>query len=168
MEKTVIGANKKVQELLTSLNSTPLTTATTLAELIRRPELDYDKLKSIDPKRKKLSYDVIEQVNINIKYEGYIVRQLRQVEQHKKLENKKIPESLDYNLISGLRIEAKQKLTSFRPVSIGQASRISGVTPADISVLMVYLMQYNAKEAAEKSKSLRKEKIGNETGYRCF
>ena len=153
LEKTVIGANKEVQELLTSLNSTPLTTATTLAELIRRPELDYDKLKSIDPKRKKLSYDVIEQVNINIKYEGYIVRQLRQVEQHKKLENKKIPESLDYNLISGLRIEAKQKLTSFRPVSIGQASRISGVTPADISVLMVYLMQYNAKEAAEKKVS---------------
>jgi tRNA uridine 5-carboxymethylaminomethyl modification enzyme len=153
LEKTVIGANKEVQELLTSLNSTPLTTATTLAELIRRPELDYDKLKSIDPKRKKMSYDVIEQVNINIKYEGYIVRQLRQVEQHKKLENKKIPESLDYNLISGLRIEAKQKLTSFRPVSIGQASRISGVTPADISVLMVYLMQYNAKEAAEKKVS---------------
>ena len=153
LDKTVIGANKEVQELLTSLNSTPLTTATTLAELIRRPELDYDKLKSIDPKRKKLSYDVIEQVNINIKYEGYIVRQLRQVEQHKKLENKKIPESLDYNLISGLRIEAKQKLTSFRPVSIGQASRISGVTPADISVLMVYLMQYNAKEAAEKKVS---------------
>lgn len=153
LEKTVIGANKEVQELLTSLNSTPLTTATTLAELIRRPELDYDKLKSIDPKRKKLPDDVIEQVNINIKYEGYIVRQLRQVEQHKKLENKKIPESLDYNLISGLRIEAKQKLTSFRPVSIGQASRISGVTPADISVLMVYLMQYNAKEAAEKKVS---------------
>lgn len=153
LEKTVIGANKEVQELLTSLNSTPLTTATTLAELIRRPELDYDKLKSIDSKRKKLPDDVIEQVNINIKYEGYIVRQLRQVEQHKKLENKKIPESLDYNLISGLRIEAKQKLTSFRPVSIGQASRISGVTPADISVLMVYLMQYNAKEAAEKKVS---------------
>ncbi len=145
LEKTVIGANKEVQELLTSLNSTPLTTATTLAELIRRPELDYDKLKSIDPKRKKLSYDVIEQVNINIKYEGYIVRQLRQVEQHKKLENKKIPESLDYNLISGLRIEAKQKLTSFRPVSIGQASRISGVSPADISVLLVYLEQQRRK-----------------------
>ncbi len=152
LEASVIGANKEVQELLRSLNSTPLTTATTLADLIRRPELDYESLKSIDPDRKYLSEDVIEQVNINIKYEGYIVRQLRQVEQHKKMENKKISESLDYNLISGLRIEAKQKLIRFRPISIGQASRISGVTPADISVLMVYLMQHNAKEASEKKK----------------
>lgn len=151
LENTIIGANKEVQDLLRSLNSATLTRATTLAELIRRPELNYEMLDSIDSKRKNLPLDVIEQVNINIKYEGYIVRQLKQVEQHKKMENKRIPEKLDYNEISGLRIEAKQKLLQYRPISIGQASRISGVTPADISVLMVYLMQYNAKEAAEKS-----------------
>lgn len=159
LENTVIGANKVVQELLESLNSTALTTATTLAELIRRPELDYDKLKSIDPEREALSEDVIEQININIKYEGYIVRQLRQVEQHKKMENKKIPEALDYNAISGLRIEAKQKLIRFRPLSIGQASRISGVTPADISVLMVYLMQHNAREAYKKTKATLESEV---------
>ncbi|TAH71505.1 MAG: tRNA uridine-5-carboxymethylaminomethyl(34) synthesis enzyme MnmG [Anaerolineaceae bacterium] len=147
LENTIIGARSEVQELLKSLNSTPLATATTLAELIRRPELNYESLKSIDLDRKNLPEDVIEQVNINIKYEGYIIRQLRQVEQHKKMENKKIPENLDYNSISGLRIEAKQKLLRFRPLSLGQASRISGVTPADISVLMVYLMQHNANEA---------------------
>jgi tRNA uridine 5-carboxymethylaminomethyl modification enzyme len=147
LEKTVIGANKDVQELLESLNSAQLTKATSLAELIRRPELTYEMLKSIDPDRKDLSEDIIEQVNINIKYEGYIERQLRQVEQHKKMEKKKIPETIDYNAISGLRIEARQKLDKFRPISIGQASRISGVTPADISVLMVYLMQHNANEA---------------------
>lgn len=150
LENTTIGANKDVQGLLERLNSTPLTTATTMAELIRRPELNYEMLESIDQHRKNLPEDVIEQVNINIKYEGYIVRQRRQVEHHKKMENKKIPETLDYSTISGLRIEAKQKLLKYKPVSIGQASRISGVTPADISVLMVYLMQHNAKEAAER------------------
>lgn len=149
LNNTIIGASKEVQSLLKALNSTQLTTATTLAELIRRPELNYEMLESIDSKRVSLPEDVIEQVNINIKYEGYIVRQLRQVEQHKKMEDKKIPETLDYNSISGLRIEAKQKLLRFRPVSIGQASRISGVTPADISVLMVYLMQHNSREAKE-------------------
>lgn len=148
LESTVIGANMKVQELLAGLNSAPLTTATTLAELIRRPELDYEKLIKIDPDRGSLPDDVIEQVNINIKYEGYIIRQQRQVEQHKKMEKKQIPETLDYRIISGLRIEAKQKLMKFKPVSIGQASRISGVTPADISVLMVYLIQHNAREAS--------------------
>lgn len=147
LENTVIGANKEVQNLLKSLNSTPLTTATSLAELIRRPELSYEMLESIDFNRVSLPEDVIEQVNINIKYEGYIVRQLRQVEQYKRTENKRIPERLDYNIISGLRIEAKQKLLKYRPISIGQASRISGVTPADISVLMIYLMQHNAREA---------------------
>ncbi len=146
LESTIIGARKEVQEILVNLNSTPLTTACSLAELIRRPELNYEVLKDIDPLREELPEDVIEQVNINIKYEGYIVRQKRQVEQFKKQENKKIPDNLDYNLISSLRIEAKQKLNKFRPVSIGQASRISGVSPADISVLLVYLMQYNAKE----------------------
>lgn len=149
LEGTIIGANKEVQSLLESLNSTRLTTATTLAELIKRPELNYEMLESIDQARKSLPKDVIEQVNINIKYEGYIIRQQKQVEQHKKMENKLIPESLDYNAISGLRIEAKQKLLQYKPISIGQASRISGVTPADISVLMVYLMQYNAREAAK-------------------
>ncbi|MDD4111712.1 MAG: tRNA uridine-5-carboxymethylaminomethyl(34) synthesis enzyme MnmG [Herbinix sp.] len=149
LENTTIGANKDVQGLLERLNSTPLTTATTLAELIRRPELNYEMLESIDQHRRSLPKDVIEQVNINIKYEGYIVRQQRQVEQHKRMENKKIPDTLDYNKISGLRIEAKQKLDKYKPISIGQASRISGVTPADISVLMVYLMQHNAKEAAK-------------------
>ena len=147
LEKSTIGASKEVRELLESLNSTPLNTATSLAELIRRPELDYDMLKTIDLKRESLSSEIIEQVNINIKYEGYIKRQQRQVEQHKRMENKKIPGDLAYNAISGLRIEARQKLEKFRPVSIGQASRISGVTPADISVLMVYLMQHNAKES---------------------
>lgn len=154
LEKVVIGANNKVQELLKKLNSTPLSTATTLAELIRRPELNYELLESIDPDRKPLPEDVIEQVNINIKYEGYIIRQQRQVEQYKKMENKKIPENIDYNAISGLRIEAKQKLEKFRPLSIGQASRISGVSPADISVLLVYIMQHNAKEASRKNKTL--------------
>jgi tRNA uridine 5-carboxymethylaminomethyl modification enzyme len=144
LERTVIGANKEVQELLRTLNSALLATATTLAELIRRPELNYEMLNSIDSARECLPDDVIEQVNINIKYEGYIIRQQRQVEQHKKMENKKIADKMDYNAISGLRIEARQKLEKFRPVSIGQASRISGVTPADISVLMVYLMQHNA------------------------
>ncbi|CUH93932.1 tRNA uridine-5-carboxymethylaminomethyl(34) synthesis enzyme MnmG [Herbinix luporum] len=144
LEKTVIGANSKVQELLKSLNSTPLTTAATLAELIRRPELNYELLESIDPERKDLPKDVIEQININIKYEGYILRQQRQVEQFKKMENKKIPEDIDYSKISGLRIEARQKLEKFKPISIGQASRISGVSPADISVLLVYMMQHKS------------------------
>lgn len=145
METTAIGANKEVQELLESLGSTPLNTATTLAELIRRPELSYDMLKPIDKNRKELPYDVTEQVEINIKYEGYIKRQLHQVEQFKKIEKKKIPDNINYDEIQSLRIEAKQKLTKFKPISIGQASRISGVSPADISVLMVYLAQFNQK-----------------------
>ena len=119
--------------------STRLTSGTTLAELVRRPELSYECLAELDAERPELPYDVVEQVNINIKYNGYIQRQLRQVEQFKKMENKKIPENLDYNNVPSLRIEAKQKLTAMRPVSIGQASRISGVSPADISVLLVYL-----------------------------
>lgn len=146
LENTMIGANSQVQELLKSLNSAPLTTAVSLAELIRRPELSYEMLESIDPKREPLPEDVIEQVNINIKYEGYIKRQQIQINQFKKMENKKIPEDIDYNAISGLRIEARQKLDKFRPVSIGQASRISGVSPADISVLMIYLVQHNSKK----------------------
>lgn len=139
VEHTNIGTSQEVQDLLQSYESTPLTSGIKLAELIRRPELDYECLAPIDPDRPDLSYDVIEQVNINIKYDGYIKRQQRQVAQFKKMENKKIPEDIDYYEIQSLRIEAKQKLTETRPASIGQASRISGVSPADISVLLVYL-----------------------------
>jgi tRNA uridine 5-carboxymethylaminomethyl modification enzyme len=146
LEKTLIGANQKVQSFLEGLGSSTLNTATTLAELIKRPELDYEKLTIIDKERQNLDPSVIEQVNINIKYDGYISRQLRQVEQFKKLENKRIPESIDYNLIPSLRIEARQKLIKYQPISIGQASRISGVSPADISVLLVYLTQYRSTE----------------------
>lgn len=136
-----IGANKEVQALLESYGSIPLNTGTTLTELIRRPELDYEKLAVIDKERPELPYDVVEQVNINIKYDGYIVRQIKQVEYYKKLENKKIAEDFDYDEVPSLRIEARQKLKLYRPLSIGQASRISGVSPADISVLLVYMEQ---------------------------
>ena len=139
VEHTNIGANKPVQDLLEQYGSTPLKNGTTLAELIRRPELDYEVLAPIDNNRSNLSYDIQEQVSINIKYEGYIKRQLKQVEQFKKLEQKKIPEDINYENIGSLRIEAKQKLELYRPMNIGQASRISGVSPADVSVLLVYL-----------------------------
>ena len=139
IENATIGGTPQVQHLLESLGSTPLKSGTTLAELIRRPELSYDAIQSIDPTRPKLPRDVEEQVNINVKYDGYIRRQLKQVEQFKKLEEKKIPADLDYEKVGSLRLEAKQKLELYRPVSIGQASRISGVSPADISVLLVYL-----------------------------
>lgn len=141
LENTNIGANKEVQEVLIMNHSSELNTAATLAELIRRPELNYDLLSCIDKNRTQLPEDVIEQVNINIKYDGYISRQLRQVEQFKKLEHKKLPDNIDYFGVPSLRIEARQKLEKFRPVSIGQASRISGVSPADVSVLLVYLSQ---------------------------
>lgn len=143
LEHTNIGTSKEVQDLLNSFESTPLTSGTTMAELIRRPELSYSILTPIDRQRSELPGDVIEQVNINIKYDGYIKRQQRQVDQFKKLESKKIPEDIKYDEIQSLRIEAKQKLTAMRPVSIGQASRISGVSPADISVLLVYLESYS-------------------------
>lgn len=139
VEHTNIGTSEEVQNLLKQYGSTLLTSGTTLAELIRRPELNYECLAPIDRNRLELPYDVIEQVNINIKYDGYIKRQQRQVEQFKKLESKKIPDDINYDEIKSLRIEAKQKLNEMRPVSIGQASRISGVSPADISVLLVYL-----------------------------
>ena len=139
VEHTNIGANKEVQQLLESLGSTPLKAGTTLGELIRRPELDYEKLAPIDKKREPLPWDVAQQVNINIKYDGYIRRQLKQVKDFKKMEARKIPEDINYDEVNSLRIEAKQKLNLYRPVSIGQASRISGVSPADISVLLVYL-----------------------------
>jgi len=137
-----VGTSSEVQEVLKANNSTELTTGVTLAELIKRPELNYEVLEPIDKHRPELAWDVKEQVNINLKYEGYISRQLRQVEHFKKLEGKLIPEELDYFAISGLRKEAMQKLDIFRPRSIGQASRISGVSPADISVLLVFLESY--------------------------
>ncbi len=142
VEEVKIGANATVQKFLEEHNSTPLKTGATLGELIRRPELDYDMLSELDPERPVLNRGVGEQVNINIKYDGYIRRQLKQVEQFKKLENKKIPQEIKYEDIHGLRIEAQQKLNLFRPVSVGQASRISGVSPADISVLLIYMEQF--------------------------
>ena len=139
VEHINLGTSEAVQNLLKQYESTPLTSGTTMAELIRRPELNYEALAPVDPNRPELDYDVIEQVNINIKYDGYIKRQQRQVEQFKKLESKLIPEDINYDEIQSLRIEAKQKLNEMRPSSIGQASRISGVSPADVSVLLVYL-----------------------------
>lgn len=139
VEHATVGGSAEVQSLLESLNSTLLKSGTTIAELIRRPELNYKALAPIDKERPELPEDVCEQVEINIKYDGYIHRQMKQVEQFKKLEQKKLPEDIDYEDVGSLRIEARQKLEAYRPVSIGQASRISGVSPADISVLLVYL-----------------------------
>ena len=144
VEHVNVGASKPVQELLEQYGSTPLTSGSTLGELIRRPELNYEALAPIDKNRPELRYDIREQVNINIKYDGYITRQLKQVEQFKKLESKKIPEDIDYDQVKSLRIEAVQKLKLYRPVSIGQASRIAGVSPADVSVLLVYLESHRA------------------------
>lgn len=141
LEKATVGANTRVQSFLESHGSTPLKTGATLAELVRRPELDYFMLTDIDEKRPNLPYDVAEQVNINIKYEGYLKRQQQQVAQFKKLESKKLSPEFDYSTVKSLRREAVQKLNLYKPVSIGQASRISGVSPADISVLLVHLEQ---------------------------
>ncbi|MFR3768891.1 MAG: tRNA uridine-5-carboxymethylaminomethyl(34) synthesis enzyme MnmG [Blautia sp.] len=144
-EHTTIGGTPEVQALLEEKKSTLLKSGTTVAELIRRPELTYEDVAPIDKKRPELPWDVKQQVEINLKYEGYIKRQMKQVEQFKKLEAKKIPEDLDYEKVGSLRIEARQKLEAYRPISIGQASRISGVSPADISVLLIYLEQYRRK-----------------------
>ena len=139
VKKVTIGANQQVNELLESHNSTPLNSGATLAEIIKRPEMKYEYLESVDKGREPLSKEIIEQVNIQLKYDGYIKRQLKQVEQFKKMEKKKIPVDINYDDIYSLRLEAKQKLNQIRPESVGQASRISGVSPADISVLLVYL-----------------------------
>ena len=139
LERTTIGANERVQEFLSRKNSTLLKSGSTLAELLKRPELDYFVLAEIDDKRPDLPYDVAEQVNINIKYEGYIKRQKQQVAQFKKLEGKKLDMDFDYSTVPSLRREAVQKLNLYKPMNIGQASRISGVSPADISVLLIYL-----------------------------
>ena len=142
LKNVLIGASRKNQEFFQSHNSATLKTGVSLAELMCRPELSYEILAEIDPERKELPADVIEQVEIEIKYEGYIERQLRQVEQFKKMEKKKIPSEINYDNIESLRLEARQKLKALKPVSVGQASRISGVSPADISVLVVYLEQW--------------------------
>ena len=143
LKHVTVGTGDAVQELLKECGSTPLNSGSTMVDLIRRPELSYELLKGIDINRPafpvELEEEVIEQVNIAIKYDGYIKRQKKQVEQFKKLENKKIPKNIDYDKIKSLRIEAQQKLKEYQPISIGQASRISGVSPADISVLLVYL-----------------------------
>lgn len=143
LKHVTVGTGEKVQMLLNKYNSTPLSSGCALTDLIRRPELSYEVLKEIDPGRPEfpddLSDEVSEQVSISIKYDGYIKRQQKQVEQFKKLENKKIPDDIDYDSVKSLRLEAVQKLKEYRPVSIGQASRISGVSPADISVLLIYL-----------------------------
>ncbi len=146
LKKVTVGGNAKVNEFLTKYESTPLNNGITLAELIRRPELSYEIVKELDANRPELSAGVIEQVNINIKYEGYINREKKQVEHFKKLENKLIPDTINYDDISGIRNEARQKLKEYAPRSIGQASRISGVSPADITVLLVYLEQHRRKD----------------------
>lgn len=143
LKNTNVGASKNIQEFLKAHESASLKTGATLAELICRPELSYEMIADIDLGRTPLPADVVEQVEIEIKYEGYIERQLKQVEHYKKMEKKKIPADLDYNEVGSLRLEARQKLISYKPVSVGQASRISGVSPADISVLLVYLENYN-------------------------
>ena len=149
LKETTVGASKNISDFLISCESTPLKTGTSLAELICRPELSYEKIAPMDPDRKPLADDVIEQINISVKYEGYIERQIRQVEQFKKLENRLIPEDLNYDDVQSLRLEARQKLKLYKPRSVGQASRISGVSPADVSVLLIYMEQYQQMKKNE-------------------
>ena len=146
LNRTFVGMSPEVQAFLEKQGSSPLTSGASLAELVRRPELDYEKIGGVDLKRPELSEGVKEQVNIHIKYEGYIKRQQKQVEQFQKMESKKIPEDIDYEDVGSLRIEARQKLAAYSPANLGQASRISGVSPADISVLMVYLESHYRKD----------------------
>ncbi len=149
LKRTMVGANKEIQDFLLGNGSTALKTAVSLAELMCRPELSYEKLAAIDSERKPLPAGVLEQVEIEIKYDGYITRQQRQVAQFKKMEKKKLPHDIDYDEVGSLRLEARQKLKKFRPVSVGQASRISGVSPSDISVLLVYLEHEAGKKKNE-------------------
>ncbi|OON98022.1 MAG: tRNA uridine-5-carboxymethylaminomethyl(34) synthesis enzyme MnmG [Epulopiscium sp. Nele67-Bin005] len=141
LKNTYVGTSEQVQNILASKNSTPLRSGVALAELLKRPELDYEDFKDVDNTRVSLPDEIIEQALIELKYEGYITRQQRQVEQFKKLEKRHLPADINYDDINSLRLEAKQKLKQLKPISIGQASRISGVSPADISVLLVYLEQ---------------------------
>lgn len=149
LKNTFVGANREIQKFLEKHGSSSLKTAASLAELLCRPELSYEILGEVDKERKPLPDPVLEQVEIEIKYEGYIVRQKRQVEQYKKMERKLIPEDIDYDQVSSLRLEARQKLKLFRPSSLGQASRISGVSPADVSVLLVYMERFG-RQAGER------------------
>ena len=142
VSKINFGPTDEVNNLLKSLGSSPLSTGINMGDIIKRPEITYDMLAPIDKERPELSDEVREQVNIQIKYEGYIARQMKQVESFKKLEAKKIPEELDYDEVMGLRIEARQKFKLVKPVNIGQASRISGVSPADVNMLLVYMNGY--------------------------
>ena len=142
LKSKTIGGKKEVNDFLENNGSTPLQGAVTLADLIKRPELSYEALETIDDERPELSEAVGEQVNINIKYEGYIERENRQVSQFKKMESRLIPEDIEYENIDNIRLEARQKLAEIRPLSVGQASRISGVSPSDIAVLLVYIEQY--------------------------
>ena len=146
IKSTVIKPNSKVNEVLKSLGSSEITTGVKLSDLLKRSELNYENLKEIDTKRVELPESVKEETEIEIKYEGYIKLQLQQVENFKKLEKKLLPEDINYEDIKGLRIEARQKLNKIRPTSIGQASRISGVSPADISVLLIFMEQFNRKK----------------------
>ena len=148
-----VGTSETVQEFMRAHNSTEIVSGAALIDLIRRPELSYEELAELDPERPSLSADVAEQVNIEIKYAGYIERQKKQVAQFEKTEAKRIPEGIDYDDVPSLRIEARQKLKEFRPESIGQASRIAGVSPADISVLLVYLKQKQYRERKNESGS---------------
>jgi len=146
LETVIVGAATSTGEFLQKLGSEPLKTGCKLTDLICRPELTYDLIAPLDPERPELPQGVREQVNIQVKYAGYIARQNKQVEQFAKMEGKKIPVNLDYDQVDSLRLEARQKLKEFRPISIGQASRISGVTPADISMLLVHLEKISRKE----------------------
>ena len=145
INKVTVKPTKEVNELLEKNNSTPISTGVKLVELLKRSELSYNKLGEIDLERPALTKQEAEQVEIQVKYEGYIKLQLAQVEKFKKLENKRLPENLDYSNLKGISLEARQKLNQFKPVSIGQASRISGISPADISVLLIYLEQLKRK-----------------------
>ena len=146
-----IGAARENQEYLRARGSADLKTACSLAELMCRQELGYEQVAGLDPDRKPLPKEVTEQVEINIRYEGYIARQKRQVEQFDKMENRKIPADIDYDEVGSLRLEARQKLKEFRPTSIGQAGRLSGVTPADVAVLLIYLEKYKEQRKAEQT-----------------
>lgn len=139
LQNLIFPPSKEVLNYLESVGSTPISTGARAAELLKRPNITYEGMKEIDRGRPDIPDDVAEQVEISIKYEGYINRQIKQAEQFRKLESKKLPEDIDYSKIDGLRIEARQKLEKIKPSSLGQASRISGVNPADIAVLMVYL-----------------------------
>ncbi|MDO4327256.1 MAG: tRNA uridine-5-carboxymethylaminomethyl(34) synthesis enzyme MnmG [bacterium] len=169
LEATNVGANAKVQAILEKYGSTPLKTSATLAELIRRPELSYEVLADIDTEREPLAEDIVQQININIKYEGYIRRQKQQVAQFKKLENKRLDPDMDYSKVGSLRREAVQKLNLYKPVSIGQASRIAGVSPADLSVLMVYLeqMRFQGKKEAERHEEKTVNVAGTAAEHTC-